>query len=201
MESLNRFGKPVKVLVAIAIATTGMSIPAIAGSQNTTAKANWQLAQASLSGQCRAVKVPTPIFKASSVTSQALRLLAADEQVTLADNAVTGNGFIGINAPISGFVQAINLKPCSSGTGTPTNKGLCRQVARPPQGLVIRRTPTIGGEAIGGVAYLEKVTLTTNPPTIKRADDRDWVEISAPVKGWVSNGLVSEKNSNLIYCE
>jgi hypothetical protein len=74
-------------------------------------------------------------------------------------------------------------------------------VVKPPQGLAIRREPSIKGPVVGGVAYLGRVTLTTNPPTTKTADNRDWIEISSPVRGWISSGLVTATTSNLAYCQ
>lgn len=237
MEKMNRLGKPVNLLVALAIATTGIITPAIAGNDITTVQGSLKVAQRALAGQCRSAKVQIPVYKTADTTSEALRLLAPDEQVTLAGNAVKPNGFIGISAPIEGFVQAINLQSCNSSTATvpspstsditvpspspspspsaspttspspsatpatSTNKDLCRQVARPTQGLLIRRGPSVRSALVGKVAYLGKVTLTTNPPTTKRADDRDWVEISLPLRGWVSNSLLTETQSNLAFCE
>ncbi len=233
MENMTRLGKPINILAVLAIATTGIITPAIAGNDITSFPGSLKLAQRSLVGQCRSAKVQIPVYKTADTTSEALRLLAPDEQVTLAGNAVKPNGFIGISAPIEGFVQAINLQSCNSNTATvpspstsditvpspspsaspttapsptaspatSTNKDLCRQVVRPTQGLLIRRGPGVRTALVGRVAYLGKVTLTTNPPTTKRADDRDWVEISLPVRGWVSNSLLTEPQSNLAFCE
>jgi hypothetical protein len=206
MQTMNRWGKPINLLAVIAIATTGMSTSALAGTDITTSQGSWKLAQAASVGQCRAAKVQIPVFKLADVTSEAIRLLSPDEQVTLAANSVDTNGFISISTPVVGFVQAANLKPCgssssgSTGTTSSTPKELCRRVVRPPQGLLIRREPSTSAAQVGSVYYLRKVTLTTNPATVKQADNRDWVEIAAPVKGWVSNGLESEPRSNLAYC-
>jgi hypothetical protein len=233
MKKMNRLGNPVSVLAVMAIATAGMSTPSIAGTDITMPEGSLKLAAASLVGQCRAAKVQIPVYKLANTSSEALRLLAPNEQVTLAGNAVDPKGFISISAPVPGFVLASNLIPCSSTTtgttsgtttgttsdtttgttnggttgttsgttGTTSAKDLCRQVARPPQGLVIRREPTSTSARVGGVAYLRRVTLTTNPPTMKTAENRDWVEISAPARGWISNGLETVPRSNLVYCQ
>lgn len=233
MERMNRWNKPVNVLAALAIATTGIITPAIAGNDITTSEESFKLAQRSLAGQCRVAKVQIPVYRSPDTTSEALRLLAPDEQVTLADNSVQPSGFIGISSPIVGFVQAVNLQSCNSSSATvstpstgaiavptpdtspspatspsptaspatSTSKELCRRVARPTQGLLIRRGPNVRSALVGKVAYLAQVTLTTNPPTTRRADNRDWVEISSPVKGWVSNSLLTEPESNLAFCE
>jgi len=201
MEKLNRVSQLVNVLVVMAIVLTGMSIPAIAGTDITASEGSLTLAQASLVGQCRATRLQIPIFRMADATSEALRLLSPNEQVTIADSSVGVNGFIGISAPVSGYVHAINLKPCSNGSDTSGNKGLCRKVARPAQGLLIRRQPSVAAAQVGGVAYLGRVTLTTTPATAKQADGRNWVEISSPARGWVSNGLVTQSQSNLEYCQ
>ena len=234
MKKMNRLGNSVSVLAVMAIATAGVTTPSIASINITRSQGSLKLAAASLVGQCRAAKVQIPVYKLANTSSEALRLLAPNEQVTLAGNAVDPKGFISISAPVPGFVLASNLIPCSSTTtgttsgtttgstsdtttgttnggttgttsgtttGTTSSKDLCRKVLRPPQGLVIRREPSTAAARVGGVAYLGRVTLTTNPPTAKTADNRDWVEISAPAKGWISNGLETVPRSNLVYCQ
>jgi hypothetical protein len=200
METMNCLGKSFNLVAVIAIATTGMSTPVMAGTDITPSESNLKLAQSSLIGQCRATKQQIPIFKTADATSEALRLLAANEQVTLAANSSDANGFISISGPSTGFVHAINLKPCSGSSETPPTKELCRQVIRPSQGLLIRREPSTTASQVGSIAYLGRVTLTTNPATNKTVDNRNWVEIALPAKGWVSNGLLTEQNSNLSYC-
>ncbi len=201
MEKVHRLSQSLNILTVIAIATSGISFPASAGTNITTSQESLQLAQASLVGQCRATKLQIPIFRAADATSEAIGLIASDEQVTLADNAVGANGFIGISAPLTGFVHAVNLKTCSSGTAPPGDKDVCRQVVRPPQGLLIRRQPSTTAAQVGQVASLGRVTLSTTPATVKQADNRNWIEISSPARGWVSNGLLTERQSNLVYCK
>ena len=126
MERMNRWNKSVNVLAVVAIATTGIITPAIAGKNITTSQGSLKLAQRSLAGQCRAAKVQIPVYRSPDTTSEALRLLAPDEQVTLADNSVQPSGFIGISTPIVGFVQAVNLQSCNSSATVPTpSTGAC----------------------------------------------------------------------------
>jgi hypothetical protein len=68
MEKLNRVSQLVNVLAVIAIATSGISFPASAGTDITTSQESLQLAQASLVGQCRATKLQIPIFRAADAT-------------------------------------------------------------------------------------------------------------------------------------
>jgi hypothetical protein len=67
--------------------------------------------------------------------------------------------------------------------------------------LVIRREPTTTSARLGRVAYLGRVTLSATPATEKKDEVRNWVEISSPVRGWVSNGLLTEEESNLGFCQ
>lgn len=202
MQKVKQLSQSLNLLTVIAIATSGISIPAIAGNDITTSQSSLQLAQSSLVGQCRAAKLQIPVFTSANATSAAVGLLAIEDQVTLADNAVGTSGFIAISSPVQGYVHAVNLKTCSGGGIVPPgDKGLCRQVIRPPQGLLIRREPTSASAQVGQVAYLGQVTLSTNPTTVKQADNRNWIEISSPARGWVSNGLLTEKESNLVYCK
>ena len=261
MEKMNRLGNPVSVLAVMAIATSGIIAPAIAGTDITRSEGSLKLAQGSLAGQCRVAKAQIPVFKSADTTSEAVRLLAPNEQVTLADNSAKPSGFIRISAPVVGFVQTVNLLPCSSstltspsptgstatfpsptgstataprptgstataptpasspaaaptpasspaaspspsgGTATPTNQELCRRVVRPSQGLVIRKEPTLKSPQVGMVPYQGRVTLVASPPALRTADERDWVEISAPARGWISHSLLVETTSNLAYCQ
>jgi len=193
MAKMNRFRKCINFLAVIAIAFAGISNSALA---DTNVQESVQIAQASIVGQCRAAKISTPIFRGALATSEALQLVAADKTVTLAGTS-DANGFIAVSSPTSGFVFAVNLKPCNN---TPPTKELCRRVLRPNEGLTIRRNPTSTSDVVGGVPVLGQVTLTTNPATVTRAENRNWVQISAPANGWVSNGVVNESVSNLGIC-
>lgn len=193
MLKMKRFGKYLSFLAVVSIAVTGFSNSALA---ETNVQESVQIAQASPVGQCRAAKISTPIFRGALATSEALQLVAADKTVTLAGTS-DANGFIAVSAPTSGFVFAVNLKPCGN---TPPPKELCRRVLRPTEGLTIRRDATSTSPVVGGVPVLGQVTLTTNPATVRRAENRDWVQISTPANGWVSNGVVTESVSNLGIC-
>lgn len=181
------------VLAGLAIVVTAIS-PTIAAPPATE---TMQLAQ--LSGQCRQTNQSTPVYETRGGTNpKPVETLAANTRVTLSDNGI--NGLIGISSPMNGFVPASNLKGCSGSTGTgttpPTATGSrCRQVAFPKEGLVIRRSPTMNSARAGGVGFGERVQLTADPATVNRgADGRNWVEVSQPVAGWVSNGYPGRAN-------
>ncbi len=193
MQKNNRLQVSAGVL-AMAIATAGISLPAVA---ETEAVQPAQLAQGSIIGQCRAVNKKVSVYKQASTTGSTVSTLNPDTRVTLADTG--SGGFIGISSPVSGYVQTANLKPCT-GTGTPPTTGnTCRRVLQ-PLGLSIRREPSPTAAYVGGVANLARVTLTTNPATARLgADGRNWIQIASPAAGWISNGFPGG-SSNLTLC-
>ena len=181
MENMNRLGKRVHLLAAMTIASVGMITPAIANTDIPISQDGLNLAQASPS--------PSPMSSPTTPPSPTRRPTAAPRP---------------IRRPTATPRPTNTPTAAPSPTSTPaatTNQNLCRRVVKPPQGLVIRQEPSIKSPVVGRVAYQGQVTLTTNPPTTKTADGRDWVEISAPAKGWVSHSLLTEKTSNLAYCQ
>ncbi len=199
-------------LLALVVSAVGSAIaPAIAVPGTTTE--NIQLAQRDLVGQCRAAKARITIHRQPSSSSPADRVLATDEKVTLADNG-NGNGWIRISAPIAGFVEASDLTSCSGGVAVnpapkpapapaPTTTSLCRVVTYngPEGGLAIRSRPERTAPRTDGVKFGDRVTLRTSPPPSNLdKDGRDWLEVTAPSRGWVSNGFPSAKAMNLGGC-
>ncbi len=185
-------------------AIAGFALIAIAGAA-TPAFAQTPTAAPVLTGQCREAKVSTPIFSQRSSTSSTVSLLATAQKVTLAENAVT-DGFILVSVPNKGYVQAVNLRPCS-GVPTPTptpapgDKGLCRRVTQ-TKGLIIRQGPNTTSAIVGGADFNSQVFVTANPATSSTASDgRVWVQIAKPAAGWISNGFKDDPSSNLVFCQ
>lgn len=118
-----------------------------------------------------------------------------------------GRTWIEINAPVRGFISngypngASNLILCSGSAAQPSppaSGSLCRQVegrATGGRGLVVRSAPSELSTRLGGVPVNGKITLVPNYRLVPDADgkDRNWVQISSPVAGYVSAG-------NLIMC-
>ncbi|MEQ9237533.1 SH3 domain-containing protein [Coleofasciculus sp. E2-BRE-01] len=155
-----------------------------------------------LIGQCRAAARSIFIYAERS-TANPIRALQADEQVTLAE-ASGRNGWIAIGSPISGFVQAKDLKPCTGNpapTPSPTPPNRCRRVIyEEDEGLAIRESPNTNSARVGGVFFGDRVTLS-DPPQF-RLDDagREWVRITSPTSGWLSNGFPQLGDINLKAC-
>jgi len=113
-------------------------------------------------------------------------------QITLSNGAT---GWIANGAPGTGgnliLCSPVAANPTPTTPPTPTttptsSAGVCRLVRSPiGGGLAIRSTPS--GNTISGVGNGQTVTLVN--PTVTRLDGgRQWLQISAPTAGWVSNG-------------
>lgn len=79
-----------------------------------------------------------------------------------------------------------------------TTADLCRRVYE-RRGLVVRSRPTPNSPVVGGVSYAQEVTLVRNYEGIRGPGGRTWVEITYPVRGFVSNGYPGG-SSNLVDC-
>jgi hypothetical protein len=183
---------------------TALSSSGPATSTQTTPAASKDDAflMAAITGQCRQTNRLTGIFSGpADTTGTRVGVVNQGDVVRLADE---GNaGWIKVNYPKDGYVQAANLVFLSAcppyvggGSG---DQSLCRLVNSPPEGLIIRKAPNPTSADVGGVAQGSRVTLTTNPATTsKEANGRTWVQIATPAAGWVSNGFPG--TSNLVYC-
>lgn len=216
MKKLSHWGKPIAVLALVLGSVGGLNAAPIAVTGNTTANStqksqlnnvsgrqgNVQLAQG-LVGQCRAAKQRIFIYPERSTTSQSIRTLAPNEQVTLADTGAAG--WIAISAPVAGYVRASDLKPCPGGTrppepqpssqgGTQGGPNVCRNVVAPPEGLAVRNTPVLSAPRVSGVYVGNTVKLATPRESQKDSQGRTWVKITQPTNGWISSGF---PNGNL----
>ncbi|NEO02946.1 MAG: SH3 domain-containing protein, partial [Moorea sp. SIO3I7] len=150
------------------------SIPSAKPTQAQT-QGKFQLAQG-LMGECRAAAESMFIYKQRS-TSNPIRTLDLDERVILAENKVSKDGWIAINSPIPGFVQAQDLKFCP-GTGgvRPTQtQSLCRQAG---ESMFIYKQPSI--EPIRTLEPNEEVILAGKNPS-----KNGWIAINSPIPGFV----------------
>jgi hypothetical protein len=215
MKTMNYWGKPFTIL-ALGLSIVGyLNAPSTAVTDTTTAnvaqkselnssglQGNLQLAQ-SVVGQCRAATQRIFIYPERSTSSQSIRTLAPDEQVTLAESGAAG--WVAISFPIAGYVRSSDLKACPGGTRPPDTQppssggsqggaNMCRKVIAPPEGLAVRNTPLSSAPRIAGV-YVGNTVRLASPPEIQRdSQGRTWVRITAPSTGWISSGF---PNTNL----
>lgn len=78
-----------------------------------------------------------------------------------------------------------------------TTQSFCRRTLA-PSGLIIRQGPNPTSPQVGFVPFNEQVTLVQGFQGIQGPQGRQWVEIAAPLRGYVSNGYGNA--SNLGYC-
>jgi len=226
MKKMSYWGQPFALFALVLSAVGSLMAPATAVPSTTTDNSmqqsaptslqrqnNMQLAQVDLVGQCRAAKQRIPVYRQPSSTSPADRILTTNERVTLADNG-NGRGWIRISSPIAGFVEAANLTSCSGVAVNPTPRptpqptpqptsSLCRVVTYngPEGGLAIRSRPDRSAPRVDGVKLGDRVTLRTSPPpSTLDTEGRDWVEVTAPTRGWISNGFPRSRSANIGTC-
>ncbi|MDB9312883.1 SH3 domain-containing protein [Spirulina sp. CS-785/01] len=174
-----------------------------------------------LEGVCRQTNRTLDVFENPSVNleSRSLATLKPDVQVILTGEITSG--WVQISQPTEGYVIARHLKPCPIDTADATpeetpeeedetsperpvgspealeniKEGRCRRAITD---LAIRSRPEAGLEpSLGSVREGRTATLTGN--TSLDEDERIWLEISAPVAGWISGGR--DGGSNLVLCE
>ena len=211
MKKMIQWDKLVTFLALVLIAVGGMkatatvfpSIPTgnrLIESQITSypKQGNVQLAQRLL-GECRAAARSTFIYQERS-TANRIRALQANERIILAEERGR-NGWIAINSPISGFVQAKDLKLCSeSTTSSSSGQNLCRQVIyRGTEGVAVREKPNLDSPQIDTVFLGDQVTLSNPPEFITDNTGREWTRLAVP-SGWMTNGVPARGDINLGAC-
>ncbi len=229
MKKMSHWGTPV-ALLALALSAVGdtKAIATVfsntnsanlileAGLNPSQQKGTFQLAQ-ELVGQCRAASRSIFIYRERS-TASPTRALEPNEQVVLAEEDGRG-GWIEISSPIRGFVEARDLKRCSGEpeqTVTrprpprseevvtrprPPRSNLCRQVTyQGLEGVVVRERPDISSRPISTVFFEERVTLSNPPQSRVDGEGREWVRLTSPVVGWMSNGFPATGDLNLSAC-
>ncbi len=227
MKKMSYWGKPIALFALVLSVVGSLETPTTAVTPTATTNnirqseptafqrpGNFQLVQ-SLVGQCRAAKQRVFVYGQRSTTSQTVRTLATNEQVTLADDGAAG--WIAISSPVVGYVRASDLTTCQGVTPpkpsptpnpTPTpppnqTSSLCRVVTYngPEGGLAIRSRPDRTAPRVDGVRLGDRVTLRTSPPpTTLDKEGRSWIEITAPSRGWISNGFPNSRSANTGLC-
>jgi hypothetical protein len=77
----------------------------------------------------------------------------------------------------------------------------CLRVNTPTRkSLVIRAEPGLRARRVGRVAYGARVDPGSFPAAIVEADNQNWVSITSPVEGWISDGSPTSQG-NLKLCK
>lgn len=207
-----------------AIAMLGLTTPVLArvaptvsgggaASESLPLQDTFEVAQ-DMGSLCRRVRTPDGLIVRDrpDPNSPQIGSLAPNTQVTLIKdwrgiNGPDGRIWVEISSPVRGFITngfptaSSNLELCSEPVTQPTptpNTNLCRQVDRvvAPEGIAVRADASVRSARVGGVGPGERVTLIPDYRAVRdrNGEDRNWVEISSPVRGFVSA-------SNLIQCQ
>ncbi|WP_246277036.1 SH3 domain-containing protein, partial [Microcoleus asticus] len=75
---------------------------------------------------------------------------------------------------------------------------ICRKVT-PKEGLTVRQNPDPKSPRVGGVAINTQVTVPQSASSVKASDGRLWIQITAPVKGYIATGYPNNE-ANLGSC-
>ena len=213
MKKMSRWDKPMAFLALGLIVVGGIKANATILSRVSTGNKRLasvstpaqqlngvQLAQRRV-GTCRAAARSTFIYQDRS-TAYRIRSLQPDEKVTLAEERGRA-GWIAISSPISGFVETKDLKLCSGVSARPasSSSNLCRQVTyKGLEGVAIRERPDMNSRQLDAVFLSDRVTLVNPPQFILDDQGREWVRLSAPSAGWMSNGFPAAGDINLEAC-
>lgn len=197
------FQKLLYIFTLVKIATFALGIPVFAQIAQTPSNSS--------QSSCRATKVDTAIFKEPSTSSNAIRILPAKTNIALAYIPASGDRFVRIKSPTSGFIQTAVLKFCQpNNISKPTIGSACRQIVQP---VTLRGQPSTKGAFIttlnsNTIVFVNLVT--GNIVKSYKSENYIWVEIdlarSFPGElsgnGWIANtDLVNTPGlSNLAYC-
>ncbi|KPQ38086.1 MAG: hypothetical protein HLUCCO16_14075 [Phormidium sp. OSCR] len=157
-----------------------------------------------------------------SPNSRAIANVAPNERLQLAANAEAirgpeGNTWLAVSFPAEGYVDngppgTSHLNRCQAflwdAPGSPdvapmTDSGprdgnSCRRVIH-DEGLTVRQAPSVDASILGGVEMNQEIRVRLPIRPIVASDDRQWIEITAPFNGYVSNGF-GDGVSNLGAC-
>ncbi|BBD68901.1 hypothetical protein NIES4072_37710 [Nostoc commune NIES-4072] len=198
------FHKLLYIFTLVKIATFALGIPVFAQIAQTPSNSS--------QSSCRATKVDTVVFKEPSTSSSAIRILPAKTNIVLAYIPASGDRFVRIKSPTSGFIQTAVLKFCQTNNimSKPTIGSACRRIVQP---VTLRGQPSIKGAFIttlnaNTIVFVNLVT--GNIVKSYKSENYIWVEIdlarSFPGElsgnGWIANtDFVNTPGlSNLAYC-
>jgi len=169
------------ILSGTAIAIASESIQPIAPENLALPKANadrYELTQTSDSCHQVAARNGLYVRRKPTVYSTALGIIASGRYVTVEPGGT--NNWVPISAPLKGYVFADYLTSCQS---APPPKN-CRQVAA-KSGVYVRQEPSVDSAIVGVVTNGRYVT-------IENQNLNGWVQISVPLKGYVSANYLSD---------
>ncbi|MEC4805879.1 MAG: SH3 domain-containing protein [Jaaginema sp. PMC 1080.18] len=172
----------------------------------------------SMMGECRVLNHSAFLYTTRS-RENPVQALSENTRVLLEENG-QNDGWIAVRAIPSdnlGFVETRYLALCNNAPGMDSPQPIpqtgiskpipptavetpssCRRVIyRDPEGVAIRSAPNVNATWVGSLSFNDRVTI--DPRQIRRIGEREWVKLTAPIEGWMSNGFPGEA-SNLGVC-
>lgn len=212
-QNWHQFARLCAVAFVLGGVKTAALSPALANRSASNNSQTLQLAQ--IAGECRTAKRSIFLYRDRSPANP-LEALAPGESVILQEED-KNNGWIAVRVPSSGatgFVQTPDLTGCNATTSRPTPppfptpsspptrrpnsttrpspprpSRLCRQVIYGgEEGMAVRSGPSTEAARVGGVVFGSNIFID---PASTRIDTqgREWVRLTAPLRGWMSNGF------------
>lgn len=147
-----------------------------------------------------------------SPNSRAIANVAPNERLRLTANAEAirgpeGNTWLAVSFPAQGYVDngppgSSHLNRCQAflwdapgssdvapmTNSSPRDGNACRRVIH-DEGLTVRQAPSVNASILGGVEMNQEIRVRLPIRPIVASDDRQWIEITAPFNGYVSNGF------------
>ncbi|EKD06360.1 hypothetical protein SPLC1_S543050 [Arthrospira platensis C1] len=114
------------------------------------------------------------------------------------NRSVSGLAIVLLMLSVAQLGARAQILPNSNSNIAQTTSDRCRKISE-PRGLVVRARPTPNSPVVGQVSYAQQVTLATNAQGITGPGGRSWVEITNPVRGFISNGFPNS-SGNLVDC-
>lgn len=207
MKTAFQWGKPTALISVLLLGAGSLTAPASAiESLSVEDGSSYQVAQAT-TDLCRRVNVREGLVvrEQANAGSRLIDGVAYNAQLTLVQDyreiaEPNGRVWVEIASPVRGYVSTgfsnskNNLVMCSGAAAPSPSTGstasLCRQVdpRKAPQGLLVRADASSMSASRGGIAANTRVTLVSGYKLIpdKNGQARNWVEITAPIAGYVS---------------
>lgn len=149
--------------------------------------------------QCRQVKREVLVYQNPASDSPTVGSLAQGTEVQLAQDEVV-DGWIAIREPGEGFLQTADLASCGL-YSVPESSGLIREACVNYQvsqdnGLEVYALNDRRSNVLDYVFPTEKIRFNQ----MLESGGLEWLQIIAPVDGWIENGLVNSDTQNTSPC-
>lgn len=128
--------------------------------------------------------------------SKPLALLAL---VAIACGSIKDSGAIALLSPLAPDLETVSLESENFQNIVQNIGSLCRR-SNVQAGLAIHQRPTPNSPVVSTLGFNQEVTLAVNARNYRGPGGRTWIEITSPIRGFVSQGFPNNQ-TNLINCD